>query len=161
MPSPNEDINDNDVDILVSDQSLTDMLASHADNQTEPNDDLMVRMEAKLVASEIELQAERDERISLQHQVELLMSEIDNMKKTDKNKKCEIRKLLNENDKLKKDASKLSGIRKYTSAQNNVSGDKATQTTCANGMPDKISWHYRFPAISLRRGWARIYFCIK
>ena len=55
------------------------------------------------------------------------MSEIDKMKKIDKNQKCEIRKSVNENDKLKKYASKFSGIRKYTNLQRSVN-DNSTQT---------------------------------
>ena len=134
MPSPTDGASD-DVDILISDNSLTDLLASaddllnssQAENHSDSNDNEIIRLESKLVASEIELQGERDERIALQNQIELLMSEIDKMKKIDKNQKCEIRKLVNENDKLKKDVSKFSGIRKYTNLQRSVN-DNSTQT---------------------------------
>ena len=134
MPSPTDGASDN-VDILISDNSLTDLLASadnllnssQAENHSDSNVNEIVRLESKLVASEIELQGERDERIAHQNQIELLMSEIDKMKKIDKNQKCEIRKLVNENDKLKKDVSKFSGIRKYTNLQRS-GNDNSTQT---------------------------------
>ena len=134
MPSPTDCASDN-VDILISYNSLTDLLASadnllnssQAENHSDSNVNEIVRLESKLVASEIELQGERHECIALQNQIELLMSEIDKMKKIDKNQKCEIRKLVNENDKLKKDVSKFSGIRKYTNLQRSVNDD-STQT---------------------------------
>ena len=80
------DIIDNDRDTLVSGQSLTEMLApanksSEAENLTESNDELIIRLEAKLVASEIELQTERDKRTSLQNQVDHLMLQINQTKR--------------------------------------------------------------------------------
>ena len=127
MPSPshcddfNIEINpcDTDEHILLTDRSLTDLLASadagdHSNNSShdkstmpESNEEMILRLEAKLLATNIEIQAEINERISLQNQVELLMSEIDTLKKTDKNQKSEIKKLTNENDKLRKDISRL------------------------------------------------------
>ena len=97
MPSPTDGASDN-VDILISDNSFTDLLASadywlywsQAENHSDSNDNEIVRLESKLVASEIELQGERDERLALQNQIKLLMSEIDKMKKIDKNQNCEI-----------------------------------------------------------------------
>ena len=104
MPSPshcddfNIEINpcDTDEHILLTDRSLTDLLASadagdHSNDSShdkstmpESNEEIILRLEAKLLATNIEIQAEINERISLQNQVELLMSEIDTLKKTDK-----------------------------------------------------------------------------
>ena len=145
MPSPshcddfNIEINpcDTDEHILLTDRSLTDLLASadagdHSNDSShdkstmpESNEEMILRLEAKLLATNNEIQAEINERISLQNQVELLVSEIDTLKKTDKNQKSEIKKLTNENDKLRKDISRVSGIRRH------VEANLDTPTRCA------------------------------
>ena len=144
MPSPSErsthetnawDINDGaNASMLVSDRSLTDMLASanmpissQCDKDTEPhneesNGDAVLRLEARVLAANIELQGVSAERAALQQQVELLISEIDSLKKVDKTQKNVIKRLINENDKIKRDISKHTGIRRYTdSSQSRVS----------------------------------------
>ena len=112
MPSPIEwsthetnawDINDGaNASMLVSDRSLTDMLSSanmpisSFDKDTEPhneesNGDAVLRLEARVLATNIELQGVSAERAALQQQVELLLSEIDSLKKVDKTQKNEIK----------------------------------------------------------------------
>ena len=134
MPSPSEltpratDVADQDGangSILISDQSLTELMAStnHTEKvMTDGQDanisgsvatDRIVRLEANLVAINLELQCKQDECVALQNQVEILMEEIDNFKRTDKNQKSEVKKLTNENDRLRKELSKHSGVRKY------------------------------------------------
>ena len=123
-----------DNSILITDRSLTDMLASNTvqsdsqlpDNMNESQDEI-IRLESKLLASEIELQYEKNERLSLQCQVELLMKEIDDFKKTDKHQKFQIKKLVNENDKLKKEYSRVSGMRRFTDNDKPVRNNVATQ----------------------------------
>ena len=100
MPSPNhcdEPVRnscDNDEQInhgifLFSDKSLTDLLSSenvgdisiNSANVNNPlpesNEELLLRLEAKLLSTDIQLQAAQNERIALHNQVELLMGEID------------------------------------------------------------------------------------
>ena len=134
MPSPCEltpratDVADQDVangSILISDQSLTELMASTNHTEAVMTDGLdanivgsvathrIVRLEANLVAINLELQCKQDECVALQNQVEILMQEIDNFKRTDKNQKSEVKKLTNENDRLRKELSKHSGVRKY------------------------------------------------
>ena len=123
-----------DNSILITDRSLTDMLASNTvhndsqlpDNMNESQDEI-IRLESKLLASEIELQYEKNERLSLQCQVELLMKEIDDFKKTDKHQKFQIKKLVNDNDKLKKEYSRVSGMRRFTDNDKPVRNNVATQ----------------------------------
>ena len=123
MPSPNgQCMNEwgvhpeTDASMLVGDKSLTDMLASvgEPEQDRESNQDAVLRLEARVLAASIELQGVNDERTALQQQVDLLMAEIDMFKKVDKAQKVEIKRLNNENDKLKRDVSKYNGMRKYT-----------------------------------------------
>ena len=123
-----------DTSILITDCSLTDMLASYTvqsdsqlpDNMNESRDEI-IRLESKLLASEIELQYEKNERLSLQCQVQLLMKEIDDFKKTDKHKKFQIKKLVNENDKLEKEYSRVSGMRRFVDNDKPVRNNVGTQ----------------------------------
>ena len=99
--------------MLIGDKSLTDMLASVGEPRSdgehpsrESYQDAILRLEARVLAANIELQGVSDERNSLQQQIELLMTEIDKFKKVDKMQKLEIKKLTNDNDKLKRDISK-------------------------------------------------------
>ena len=48
---------------------------------SESDDQMILRLEAKLLATNIELQAEINERNALQNQVNILMTEIDSFKK--------------------------------------------------------------------------------
>ena len=128
MPSPDQqspcaplqkDLQKSSCSILDSNRSLTDMLASenidiNQSKCTESHDDFVLRLEARIVAADIEIQGLRDERIALNNQVELLMLEIDSFKKTDKVQKNEIKKLTNDNDKLRRENSKYNGMRRYT-----------------------------------------------
>ena len=160
MPSPShsaefDPMGNNKDRILITDQSLTDLLAatdvripandSSTENNTlsESKDQLILRLESKLLATNIELQAEIDEKISLQNQVDVLMAEIDSLKKTDKSQKNGIKKLMNGNDKLRKDISRVSGIRRYaernTNTLNSDQCDNSTQTEEICDMYDKYT----------------------
>ena len=151
MPSPNHcdeavgnscdsDEQVNHSSFLFSDKRLTDLLSSenvgdismNSANENNPlpesNEELILRLEAKLLSSDIQLQAEQNERIALHNQVELLMGEIDSLKKTDRTQKKKLKKLISENDKLRKDISRVSSTRKY--AEINI--DTAISTRCAS-----------------------------
>ena len=56
------------------------------------------------------------------------MTELDKLKKNDKSQKFQIQKLMNENDRLKRDISRLNGIRKYTDNTVSTAPDKAAFT---------------------------------
>ena len=109
--------------ILISDQSLTELMASTMNPRGQDSDtsssvtnvcpDRIVRLEANLVATNLELQCKQDECVALQNQVDILMQEIDSYKNTDKNQKSEVKRLTNENDRLRKELSKHNGVRKY------------------------------------------------
>ena len=62
-----------------------------------------------------DLEREIDLRQRLQAQLELLESEIDKYKKTDAAQKASIKKLTRDNDSLKRELSKFTGMRKYLS----------------------------------------------
>ena len=117
-------------EILITDQSLSELLAStnhtgdilnhndkdlDTDSSLQSNDcsDRIVRLEANLVAVNLDLQCKHDECVALQNQIDLLNEEMDCYKKTDKNQKNEIKRLTNENDRLIKELSKHSGVRRY------------------------------------------------
>ena len=118
MPPPNEisfsdahpwasashgDIGHRDSSVILSNRSLTDMLA-----------------------------CTNEQSDQLQNQVELLLLEIEKLKKVDNNKKLEIKKLTNENDKWKRDASRKSGINKYTDNQ-------------TSALKERTFYEYHFP----------------
>ena len=64
--------------------------------------DRIVRLKAYLVDTNLEFQCKKDECVSLQNQVDILIQEIDSYKKTDKNQKSEVKRLTNENVRLRK-----------------------------------------------------------
>ena len=95
---------DNNMSVLIDNRSLTDMLCSvdkshdsHSKNP-ESSSDTILRLEAQVLAANIELNGVKQEHTALQLQLELLMTESDQLKKNDKSQKCEIKKLMNEND---------------------------------------------------------------
>ena len=152
MPSPSDksvpellwdsgDI-DNNASVLIADRSLTDMLCSvdkslhHDSHSTNPesSSDTILRLEAQVLAANIELHGVKQEHTALQHQLELLMTELDKLKKNDKSQKCEIKKLLNENDRLKRDISRFKGIRKYTDNTGSTAPDKAVTAKADTAM---------------------------
>ena len=152
MPSPSDksvpellwdsgDI-DNNTSVLIADRSLTNMLCSvdkslhHDSHSTNPesSSDTILRLEAQVLAANIELHGVKQEHTALQHQLELLMTELDKLKKNDKSQKCEIKKLLNENDRLKRDISRFNGIRKYTDNTGSTAPDKAVTAKADTAM---------------------------
>ena len=163
MPSPCHNVDfdpqncpcDNNDGALITDQSLTDLLAatdvtnfsndsSNSNNSLpESNDQMILRLEAKLLATNIELQAEINEKNSLQNQVDILMAEMDSLKKIDKNQKNQLKKLMNENDKLRKEISRVSGIRRYTERNsdtlNSAQCDISIQTDNVGDLCDKYT----------------------
>ena len=62
---------------------------------------MILRLKAKLLATNIELQSEINEKL-LQNQVDILLAEIDSLKKIDKNKKNQLKKLMNKTTNLRK-----------------------------------------------------------
>ena len=135
---------------LFSDKSLTDLLSSenvrdisiNSANENNPlpesNEELILRLEA------IQFQAEQNERIALHNQVELLMGEIASLKKTDRTQKNELKKSINENDKLRKDISRFSGTRKH--AERKI--DTAISTRCASStQTDYNESHDKYTAL--------------
>ena len=81
---------------------------------------MILRFEAKLLATNIELQAEINEKNYLQNQADIIMAEIGYLKRIDKNPKNQLKKCMNENDKFMKDISRMSGIRRYTERNNDT-----------------------------------------
>ena len=92
---------------------------------------MVLRLEAQAVAANIEIQGLRDERSALQNQVDLLISDIESLKKTNKVQKNEIKQLTNENDKLRREISKCTGLRRFTESAPNspVSDENTTDST--------------------------------
>ena len=88
--------------------SDTDMCTSDADSS------LATELERES-SVKIDLKRETDLRQRLQNQVELLESELDKYKKSDNAQKASIKKLTRENDHLKRELSKFTGMRKYVS----------------------------------------------
>ena len=94
---------DNDNVSLLSERSLTEMLASDTSqpsltssplrsqgDSTADSNDRIVLLESRLLASSIQLEGQTDENIRLKNVIQLLEKEIDSKKKTDKTQKNEI-----------------------------------------------------------------------
>ena len=71
-------------------------------------------LESDLAATRLVVEEHELEIIKLKKANSDLKSNLDQYKKTDSNQKSKIKKLIQENDNLKRDLSKFNGIRKYT-----------------------------------------------
>ena len=135
---------DNDNVSLLSERSLTEMLASDTPqpsltssplrsqgDSTADSNDRIVLLESRLLASSIQLEGQTDENIRLKNVIQLLEKEIDSKKKTGKTQKNEIKKLKNENDELRRQLSRFRGMRKFA--------DVADKAVATDGMATNIS----------------------
>ena len=104
-PTRQNDLNDNKEKSIISDM------------------DKIISLEAHLTASEIRLEGEICENNRLRNYIELLESDIEDKKKTEKRQKSEIRRLMNDNDNLRKSLSRFNGLKKYTSVFKAVNTD--------------------------------------
>ena len=133
-------IDDENDSILLTERSLTDMLASdtpqpilssspHSANNSSQNGNIL--QESRLLALSLQLEGQTNEVERLKNVVDLLESEITAMKKVDKSQKSEIKKLKNENDNFRRELSRFRGMRKFTEATNkSVSAcDKSCDTS--------------------------------
>ena len=128
----------NDESSLLLDRSLRDMLAS-GDEQSLDNDvnescemsnqQRVIELESQLLAATIALEGEQNEVSRLKCHVELLESEYDTQKtelnatkKTLNKHKTDIKQLMRDNDSLRREISRVTGIRKFTDdvPQNNI-----------------------------------------
>ena len=71
------------------------------------------------------------ENSSLQHQTDLLNAELENAKKVNKTSKTEIKRLTKDNDNLRREISRISGLRRYVSDDENGNKDNEDRT-CNN-----------------------------
>ena len=111
------------------DRSLREMLAS-GDERSRGNDDnesyvkssqQSSQLESQLLAAKIALEGEQNEVSCLKCHIELLesdydtqKSELDTMKKTLNKQKSDIKRLTRDNDSLRREISRVTGIRKFT-----------------------------------------------
>ena len=118
----------------IVDRSLTDMLESafSSDSAADSNDtrctssslvEQIVMIDSKLIHSEMKLEQQCADNISLKNQVELLHSELEQCQKSSNKQKQEIKKLMNENDRLRRDPSRFNGMRSFTESTNADSSD--------------------------------------
>ena len=131
-------VNDDGVSFL-SDRSLREMLASADERSREDADSSgdnidhqqrLIEVESKLVATAIALEGEQDETTRLKAHIELLeseyseqKSELDNLRKILGKQKSDLKRLYRDNDSLRREISRYSGIRKYTDGANNIDTD--------------------------------------
>ena len=107
--------------LVMDDQSLTELLGS--DNvppkaaSSPSSSDHSQSDSYKRTICDLRQQAEglRKQNSALQHQVELLEEELNNAKKLDKNKKNELKRLTKDNDNLRREISRIGGVRKFVS----------------------------------------------
>ena len=129
IPETKQDFGDarvenSDGSFLLTDRSLTHMSAS-----TNPVNELdlnsseelcdgtakrrLIMLESQLTASIIACEGETNENKRLRYYVELFESKLTNKTKMEKNQKNEIKRLMTDNDKLRKSLSRFKGMRKY------------------------------------------------
>ena len=132
VPASNQDFDDaqvdptsNDGSFLLTERSLTDMLAStspvnaanlnsHEDRCDCTSKERIIMLESQLTASVIACEGEVLENKRLLNYIELLEAELESKTKTEKRQKNEIKRLVTENDNLRKSLSRFKGIRIYT-----------------------------------------------
>ena len=118
----------------IVDRSLTDMLESafSSDSAANSNDtrstssslvEQIVMLDSKLIHSEMKLEQQCADNISLKNKIELLHSELEQCKKSSNKQKQEIKKQMNENDRLRRDLSRFNRIRRFTESTNAESSE--------------------------------------
>ena len=116
--------------ILLMDRSLREMLASgdersrdNGDNESYvmSNRQRVIELESQLLAAKIALEGEQNEVSCLKCHIELLgsdydtqKSELDTMKTTLNKQKSDIKRLSRDNDSLRREISRVTGIRQFT-----------------------------------------------
>ena len=117
-----------DESILLMDRSLRDMLASDDDrshddgaNESAVSQSRVIALESQLLAATIALEGERNEVSRLKCHIDLIeadydtqKSELCDMKKTLNKQKAYIKRLTRDNDALRREVSRVTGIRKFT-----------------------------------------------
>ena len=142
VPASNQDFDDaqvdptsNDGSFLLTERSLTDMLAStspvnaanlnsHEDRCDCTSKERIIMLESQLTASVIACEGEVLENKRLLNYIELLEAELESKTKTEKRQKSEIKRLVTENDNLRKSLSRFKGIRKYTGLTKSTNTDE-------------------------------------
>ena len=82
----------------------------------------------------------------LQNQIDLLESELENSKKVNKTSKSEIKRITKDNDNLRRELSRIKGLRKYTDDQNATENDgsnkcESDDLQTANAKLDSLRIH--------------------
>ena len=147
-------IDDENASILLTERSLTEMLASdtpqpslssspihrQSDITNGNANDKIVLLESRLLASSISLEGQTLENERLKNAIELIEKEVDSMKKTDKSQKNEIKKLKNENDDLRRQISRFRGMRKFVAVDNKSVGTDSTEANiCDTDVKDELN----------------------
>ena len=115
--------------VAMDDRSLTELLGSNSMPPTaasSPSNSNHVHPSLlKKTIHDLEKQVENlsKQNSSLQHQLDLLEVELDNAKKIDKNNKNELKRITKDNDNLRRELSRVNGLRKFLSD----SGDKTNE----------------------------------
>ena len=117
---PDHDTNDNltqSENNGLHNRSLTEILASAFQGETSPDNPSLVAevvmLESQLIHETMKLDLERKDNTSMRNQVELLQCELEQNKKLSDKQKQEIKRLLGENDNLRRDLSRYNGMRRF------------------------------------------------
>ena len=117
---PDHDTNDNltqSENNGLHNRSLTEMLASAFQGETSPDNpslvEQVVMLESQLIHETMQLDLERKDNTSMRNQVQLLQCELEQSKKRSDKQKQEIKRLLGENDNLRRDLSWYNGMRRF------------------------------------------------
>ena len=116
----------------MDDQSLTELLGTNSippTATTSPgNSDTSYSCPLRKTIHDLEKQVDSlsKQNLALQNQLDLLGVELDNAKKIEKNNKNEHKRITKDNDNLRREISRISGLRKHLSDSD--SGDNANET---------------------------------
>ena len=158
--------------LVMDDQSLTELLGS--DNvppkaaSSPSSSDHSQSDSYKRTICDLRQQSEglRKQNSALQHQVELLEEELNNAKKLDRNNKNELKRLTKDNDNLRREISRIGGVRKLVSTPcNQVKANprlrsvplrrsgppwRYAQTRTRYGVPDLTNLHWHTYGVFLK-----------
>lgn len=89
-------------------------MPTHVDMDASLQHAHLIELESQVVVAQLQLEDERDENTRYRNQVKIYEAEIEEYRKVQNANKREIKKLLTANDNLRRELSKIKGMRQFT-----------------------------------------------
>ena len=113
--SSTEIINQSLTELLVTNNSTVSGTPKASSSPSRPDSPTKEALKDRIQELEKCVSDMSKENSSLQHQTDLLNAELENAKKVNKTSKTEIKRLTKDNDNLRREISRISGLRRYVS----------------------------------------------